>query len=64
MVSAKNRKKNSRKKAVKAQVSNEVRDYSNDPTVLKRLEEAKKFMEEHPFPEELLKILNERSKKK
>lgn len=36
--------------------SDEVRDYSNDPTFLKRAQEAKEFLEKVGFPEELLKI--------
>jgi hypothetical protein len=37
-------------------ISDEVRDYSNDPTFIKRAQEAKEFLEKVGFPEELLKI--------
>jgi hypothetical protein len=36
--------------------SDEVKDYSNDPTFIKRAQEAKEFMEKVGFSEELLKI--------
>jgi len=37
-------------------ISDDVRDYSNDPTIIKRAQEAKEFLEKVGFPEELLKI--------
>jgi hypothetical protein len=40
-------------------ISDEVRDYSNDPTFIKRAQEAKEFLEKVGFPEELLKIREE-----
>ncbi len=64
MQPAKNRKKNIRKRIVKDIISNEVTDYSKDPFFIKKAEESQKFLEEHGFPEELLKILEERTKKK
>jgi hypothetical protein len=36
--------------------SSEERDYSNDPTFIKRAQEAKEFFEQVGFPEDLLKI--------
>jgi hypothetical protein len=36
--------------------SDEVKDYSNDPTFIKRAQEAKEFLEKVGFPEDLLKI--------
>lgn len=32
-----------------------MRDYSNDPFVLEKLEKAKEFLKKHPIPEHLLK---------
>ena len=32
-----------------------VRDFSNDPVVVKKAELSKAFMDKHGFPEELLK---------
>ena len=42
-------------KSSKVVISNEVGDYGNDPYVIKKGEESKKFLEKHGFPEELLK---------
>lgn len=39
-------------------ISKDVRDYSNDPTIIKRTQEAKEFLEKHPIPEDLLKIID------
>jgi hypothetical protein len=43
-------------KLANVSLSSEVKDYSNDPTFLKRAQEAKEFLEKVGFPEELLKI--------
>jgi hypothetical protein len=43
-------------KLAKATLSKEINDYTNDPTLLKRAQEAKEFLEKYGFPEELLKI--------
>ena len=36
-------------------VSNEVRDFSNDPFIIKKNEKAKKMVDRFGFPEEFLK---------
>ncbi len=38
----------------KATVSEKVRDYSNDPYVVKKAKESKAFLDQHGFPKELL----------
>jgi len=35
-----------------------VRDHSNDPFVLDKLEKAKEFLRKHPIPEHILKRNN------
>ncbi len=45
-------------------ISNEVNDYSNDPTFIKRAKEAEEFLKKHPLPEELLKIIDAQNGKK
>ena len=42
-------------KSAKVVISNDVRSYCNDPYVIKKGEESKKFLEKHGFPAELLK---------
>jgi hypothetical protein len=37
---------------IQDKVSNKVRDYSNDPFVLRKGREAKEFIEKHGFPED------------
>jgi hypothetical protein len=37
-------------------VSKDVKDYSNDPAVIKKTQEAIKFLEKVGLPEELLKL--------
>ena len=37
-------------------ISKDVKDYSNDPTIIKRAQEAKEFLEKVGLPNELLKI--------
>ena len=44
------------KKNGKSIISSEVKDYSNDPFVLKKARESKEFLEKHGFPEELLRL--------
>jgi len=46
------------KRPVKITVSNEVKDYSKDPTIIKRVQEANEFLKKVGLPEELLKIRN------
>ena len=43
-------------KSSKVVISNKVRDYGNDPYVIKKGKASKKFLEKHGFPEELLKM--------
>ncbi len=43
------------KKFGNAIISNEVRDYGNDPFFLKKAADSQKFLEEHGFPEDYLK---------
>lgn len=35
-------------------ISDKVRDYGNDPFVLKKAEQSRKFLKKHGFPKELL----------
>lgn len=42
------------KTKLRVTVSSEVKDYGNDPFVIKKANETQKFLEKHPFPEELL----------
>ncbi|MCE7058692.1 hypothetical protein [Dyadobacter sp. CY343] len=39
----------------KITIDNSLPDLSNHPVVLRKAEEARKFLEEHPVPEHLLK---------
>jgi hypothetical protein len=48
-------KHNTPKKFGNAIISNEVRDYGNDPFFIKKADDSQKFLEEHGFPEEYLK---------
>ena len=43
-------------KSSKIVISNKVKDYGNDPFVVKKGKESKKFLEKNGFPEELLKM--------
>lgn len=43
------------KGAPKVTIDNSLPDLSNHPVVLKKAEAARKFLEEHPVPEHLLK---------
>ena len=47
-------KKQTHKKPVTVPISNNVKDYGNDPFFVKKTQESKKFLEKHPFPKELL----------
>jgi hypothetical protein len=49
-------KDNTPKKMGNAIISNEVRDYGNDPYFVKKANDSKKFLEEHGFPEDLIKL--------
>lgn len=44
-------------------INPDMPDYGNDPTFIKRAQESKEFLEKVGFPEELLKIREERLKK-
>lgn len=35
-------------------IVNKMRDYSNDPVVIKKAERATEFLKKHPLPEEFL----------
>lgn len=43
-----------RKKLGNAIISNKVKDYSNDPLVLKKVQESREFLSKHGFPKELI----------
>ena len=45
-------------------VSKDVKDYSNDPAVIRKTQEAKEFLDRVGFPEELLKIRDTQYDKK
>lgn len=51
-----NKNESSRKNNAKSIISKEVKDYGNDPFVLKKARESKEFLEKHGFPKELLRI--------
>lgn len=44
------------KRLIKVTVSNEVKDYSKDPTIIKSTQEANEFLEKVGFPEEFVKM--------
>lgn len=44
-------------------INDNIRDHSNDPFIVKKNEEARKTVEKHGLPAELLKIQAERTKK-
>jgi hypothetical protein len=46
------KKNNDPKKTRNAIISNEVRDYGNDPFFIKKAKESKEFLEKHGFPED------------
>ena len=46
--------KKSSKEKPKARISHKVKDYGNDPFILKKVKESKEFLEKHGFPEELV----------
>lgn len=48
-------KKNVSKPSIKAKISNDVKDYGNDPFFIKKANDSKAFLEKNGFPEELLK---------
>jgi hypothetical protein len=54
---------NTPKKFGNAIISNEVRDYGNDPFFVKKADDSKRFLEEHGFPEDLLKYQIEKYNK-
>ena len=41
-------------KKSKTRISHKVKDYGNDPFILKKVKESKEFLEKHGFPEELV----------
>ena len=57
------KKNNAQKKMGNAIISNEVRDYGNDPYFVKKADDSKKFLEEHGFPEDLIKLQIEKLEK-
>lgn len=48
--------KNKAPRTTRAIISNDVRDYGNDPFILKKARESKEFLEKHGFPEEVIKF--------
>ena len=48
--------KNNAQRTTRAIISNDVRDYGNDPFVLKKAKESKEFLEKHGFPEDFIKF--------
>jgi len=38
----------------RARVSHKVKDYGNDPFVLRKTKQSKEFLEKHGFPKELV----------
>lgn len=62
--SANNKKSVYHNKWATGTISKDVKDYSNDPTIIKRAQEAKEFLEKHPLPEDLLKIIDAQCGKK
>lgn len=59
-----NKKISSHIKLAKVTISDQVKDYSNDPTIIKRAQEAKEFLEKHPFPFELFEMIDAPTDKK
>lgn len=47
-------KKNTVPKKSKARISHKVKDYGNDPFVLKKAKQSKEFLEKYGFPKELV----------
>jgi hypothetical protein len=43
------------KKIGNAIISDKVKDYGNDPFVIKKAKQSKEFLEKHGFPKELVK---------
>lgn len=48
-------KYNAHQKSGDVIISNEVRDYGNEPFFVKKADDSKKFLEEHGFPEAFIK---------
>jgi hypothetical protein len=48
----------------KSKKTEPVKEYEHDPFFVEKDRQAKEFFDKHGFPEELLKILEERTKKK
>lgn len=51
-----NKKRDDQKRLAKVTVSNEVKDYSKDPYVKRKTQEAIAFLEKAGLPEELVKM--------
>ena len=51
MITESNNKKAKNRKAGKAKVSRIVKDYSNDPFVVKKANASQKFLEKNGFPD-------------
>ena len=47
-------KKNTVQKNSKTPTSHKVKDYGNDPFILKKTKQSKEFLEKHGFPKELV----------
>ena len=45
-------------------VSKNLKDYGFSPAAIRKTEKAKKFLEEHPIPKELLDLMEAQSDKK
>jgi hypothetical protein len=48
-------KNSPQKKIGNAIISDKVRDYGNDPFIIKKAKQSKEFLEKHGFPKELVK---------
>ena len=47
-------KNTTQKKIGNAIISDKVKDYGNEPFIIKKAKESKEFLEKHGFPKELL----------
>ena len=53
-------KKQGTKNSISFTISNDVKDYGNDPFFIKKNKKAKSFIQKNGFPSELLHILKNR----
>ncbi len=63
MQNSNDKKNNVPKKIDNIIISNEVRDYGNDPYFVKKADDSQKFLEKHGFPEGLIKLKIEKYNK-